>query len=116
MPINHATKPALVQAKAKIIGINKQPKIDTIPKLELMAILIGANIANYCIDALFSIEIETLYLWSDSRTALSWCSSYDIKEEFVSNRVRQIRKLAPKAKLKYLESANNPADILTRQP
>ena len=48
----NTTKPALVQAKAKIIGLNKQPKIDTIPKLELMAILIGANIANYCIDAL----------------------------------------------------------------
>ena len=116
VPIHYNTKPQLVLAKAKIIGINKEPKVDTIPKLELMAILIGANIANYCLDALFSIEIESLYLWSDSRTALSWCSSYDIKEQFVSNRVRQIRNLAPKAKLMYVESARNSADILTRQP
>ena len=116
VPIHYNTKPQLVLAKAKIIGINKEPKVDTIPKLELMAILIGANIANYCLDALFSIEIESLYLWNDSRTALSWCSSYDIKEEFVSNRVRQIRNLAPKAKLMYVESARNSADILTRQP
>ena len=53
-----------------------------------MALLTGANIANYCTDALFSIEIETLYMWSDSRKALSWCSSYETKEDFVSNRVR----------------------------
>ena len=106
----------LVKSKAKIVAINKEPKIDTIPKLELMALVIGSNVAVYCIDALFHIEIVTLYIWSDSKTALSWCSSYDKKEEFVSNRVRTIRENTPQAKLMYVESARNPADILTRKP
>ena len=105
----------MVKSKAKIVAINKEPKIDTIPKLELMALVIGSNVAVYCIDALFHIEIVTLYIWSDSKTALSWCS-YDKKEEFVSNRVRTIRENTPQAKLMYVESARNPADILTRKP
>ena len=31
VPINYSTKPTLLQSKAQIIGINKEPKIDTIP-------------------------------------------------------------------------------------
>ena len=38
------------------------------------------------------------------------------KEEFVSNRVRQIREIVPQANLLYVQSEMNPADILTRQP
>ena len=81
-----------------------------------MAIVLGAKVGKYCLEALFNITIKSLYLWSDSRTALSWCSSYDKKEEFVSNRVRQIRETLPQAQLMYVQSELNPADILTRQP
>ena len=116
VPVGNSCNPELVKAKAKIVGTNKQPKINTIPKLELMAMVIGSNLADYCLDALHHVEIVTLYVWSDSKTALSWCSSYDTKEEFVSNRVRTIRKNVPQAKLMYVESAKNPADILTRKP
>ena len=116
VPLENSCQSELVKSKAKIVAINKEPKIDTIPKLELMALVIGSNVAVYCIDALFHIEIVTLYIWSDSKTALSWCSSYDKKEEFVSNRVRTIRENIPQAKLMYVESARNPADILTRKP
>ena len=116
VPLGNSCQSELVKSKAKIVAINKEPKIDTIPKLELMALVIGSNVAVYCIDALFHIEIVTLYIWSDSKTALSWCSSYDKKEEFVSNRVRTIRENIPQAKLMYVESARNPADILTRKP
>ena len=112
---NSCIKSELVKSKAKIVG-KEGPKINTIPKLELMAILIGAKLAVYCINALFHVKIKTLYLYSDSRTALSWCSSYDKKEEFVSNRVRQIREIVPQANLLYVQSEMNPADILTRQP
>ena len=105
----------LVKAKAKIVG-KDGPKVNTIPKLELIGLVVGAQVGKYCLDALFSIFIKNLYLWSDSRTALSWCSSYDKKEEFVSNRVRQIRETLPRAILMYVQSELNPADILTRQP
>ena len=105
----------LVKSKAKIVG-KEGPKVNTIPKLELMAIVLGAKVGKYCLEALFNITIKSLYLWSDSRTALSWCSSYDKKEEFVSNRVRQIRETLPQAQLMYVQSELNPADILTRQP
>ena len=81
-----------------------------------MALLIGSILASYCIKAAFHVKFTELYLWGDSKTALSWCSSYDIKEDFVSNRVRQIRSNVPYAKLMYVKSEMNPADILTRQP
>merc|ERR1712055_791652 len=116
MPEENSCNSELVKAKAKIVGIDKQPKINSIPKLELMAIVMGSTLAAYCIDALHHIEIVTLNIWSDSKTALSWCSSYDKKEEFVSNRVRTIRENVPQAKLLYIESAKTPADILTRKP
>ena len=71
VPLENSCQSELVKSKAKIVAINKEPKIDTIPKLELMALVIGSNVAVYCIDALFHIEIVTLYIWSDSKTALS---------------------------------------------
>ena len=110
------TRSGLVKSQAKIVGKDKEPKRDTIPKLELMALLIGSILASYCTAAAFHVEFTTLYLWGDSKTALSWCSSYDIKEDFVSNRVRQIRINVPHAKLMFIKSEMNPADILTRQP
>ena len=113
--VGSCKKSGLVSSKAKIVG-KEGPKINTIPKLELMAIVVGAKLAVYCINALFQVKIKTLYLWSDSRTVLSWCSSYDKKEEFVSNRVRQIREGVPQARLLYVPSKLNPADTLTKQP
>ena len=113
---NSEIRSELVKSQAKIVGKDKEPKRDTIPKLELMALLIGSILASYCIKAAFHVKFTELYLWGDSKTALSWCSSYDIKEDFVSNRVRQIRSNVPHAKLMYIKSEMNPADILTRQP
>ena len=115
-PEGSGFKSELVKAKAKIVGTDGPPKTNTIPKLELMSLVIGSNLAVYCIDALFHIKINSLFLWNDSKTALYWCSSYDIKEEFVSNRIRTIRQNVPRAKLMYIKSEMNPADILTRQP
>ena len=113
---NSGIRSELVKSQVKIVGKDKEPKRDTIPKLELMALLIGSILASYCIKAAFHVKFTALHLWGDSKTALSWCSSYDIKEDFVSNRVRQIRSNVPHAKLMYIKSEMNPADILTRQP
>ena len=90
---NCGIRSELVKSQAKIVGKDKEPKQNTIPKLELMALLIGSILAPYCTQAAFHVKFTALYLWGDSKTALSWCSSYDIKEDFVSNRVRQIRSM-----------------------
>ena len=50
----------------------------------------------------------------DSNVALSWCSSDDLKDNFVIRRVIDIRRLVPNAELRYVDTSNNPADILTR--
>ncbi|GBL73630.1 hypothetical protein AVEN_230636-1 [Araneus ventricosus] len=43
----------------------------TIPRLELLACLLGARFAKYIVEA-FDIPSKALTFWSDSTTAISW--------------------------------------------
>ena len=55
----------------------------TIPKLELTASLIGARLIRY-LSNLF--KFETIYLWSDSKVAISWITSdCDVKDMYIAN-------------------------------
>ena len=50
----------------------------TIPKLEVTASLIGARLIRY-LSNLF--KFDTIYLWSDSKVAISWITSdHDVKD------------------------------------
>ena len=63
----------------------------TIPKLELTATLIGYRLTKH-LNSLFSFV--QLYLWTDSKVAISWVSSTkDIKDIYVANRVAEIQTL-----------------------
>ncbi|UYV67558.1 hypothetical protein LAZ67_5001204 [Cordylochernes scorpioides] len=61
----------------------------TIPRLELMAMVLGARLAN-AIQAALKRKCETT-LWSDSTTALSWIKREIEWRVFVRNRVREIQ-------------------------
>ena len=55
----------------------------TIPKLELTASLIGARLIRYVSNF---FKFETIYLWSDSKVAISWITSdRDIKDMYIAN-------------------------------
>ena len=63
----------------------------TIPKLELTASLIGARLIRYLSDL---FKFETIYLWSDSKAAISWITSdRDIKDVYIANRVAKVKTL-----------------------
>ncbi|UYV84394.1 hypothetical protein LAZ67_X002002 [Cordylochernes scorpioides] len=84
----------------------------TIPRLELMAMVLVARLAN-AIQAALKRKCETT-LWSDSTTALSWIKKEIEWRVFVRNRVREIQATTNLNDWRFVPSQLNPADLLSR--
>ncbi|UYV61043.1 hypothetical protein LAZ67_1003208 [Cordylochernes scorpioides] len=84
----------------------------TIPRLELMAMVLGARLAN-AIQAALKRKCETT-LWSDSTTALSWIKKEIEWRVFVRKRVREIQATTNLNDWRFVPSQLNPADLLSR--
>ena len=84
------------------------------PRWELASILIASNLLKFVLDAVPQLKDKDIFLWNDSKAALSWCSQVDIKDTLVLNRVKAIRERCPTTIIKYVPTTDNPADILTR--
>ncbi|GFS74360.1 integrase catalytic domain-containing protein [Nephila pilipes] len=99
----------LLQARSRIAPM----KTITIPRLELMAAVIG--------DWLFSSLKQTLklpniktYFWTNSSIVLTWITLREQWSVFVTNRISEIRKLTTSDDWLYISTDQNPADILSR--
>ena len=107
----------LVLSKGKVKSLKGSPKgdkADTIPKLELMAMLLGARMYNFLGNILKFTKSNNVYLWSDARVVLDWLNSPEINSTFVHRRVVDIRNLCANAHIRHVSSSFNPADIITR--
>ena len=104
----------LLKAKGKITPVHKVPREDTMPRWELASILVASNITTFTLDAVPQLRDKELFIWNDSKAALSWCTQVEIKDTYVHNRVTNIRERCPTATIKYVATAENPADIITR--
>ncbi|GBM00954.1 hypothetical protein AVEN_6294-1, partial [Araneus ventricosus] len=76
---------SFVSAKSRVAPLKKL----TIPRLELMACVLGVRLSNYLTEALSLSDIPK-YFWTDSTTALFWIKRNDQWGTFVGNRVREI--------------------------
>ena len=103
-----------VVAKGKIVPKKGGPG-NTIPKLELTAMKIAANLVVFCQNALEVPKENRVIIWCDAQAVLAWVSSANLANTFVHERVKQIRQLCPTAEVRYVDTANNPADIITRE-
>ena len=86
----------------------------TIPKLELTATLTGCRLTKH-LNSLFSFV--QLYLWTDSKVAISWVSSTkDVKDIYVANRVAEIQTIVSSLgiRIMHVPTESNPADLLSR--
>jgi hypothetical protein len=89
-------------------------KIITVPRLELCAALLLAELANKVKNAL-DINFNNCFLWSDSLIVLAWIQSPPNKfETFIANRISQIQRLSDKDQWRHVTSNQNPADIASR--
>jgi len=86
----------------------------TLPRLELIAALIGARLLHYfCKKTCYDIVEATF--WSDSTVALGWiCNDPNSWKTFVANRVTEIQTYTTPSQWKHCPREDNPADHLSR--
>lgn len=98
-----------ISAKSRISPL----KEITIPRLELLGCVLGARLAKYVVEAL-SLSNIPIYFWTDATVALSWIQREENWGIFVSNRVKEIRKLTDKECWRHIPGKINPADLPSR--
>ena len=84
----------------------------TIPRLELMAVLIGVRSLNV-VESELKLPVEKKFLWTDSKCVLNWISTKKDLSVFVRNRVLEIKKRED-ITFEYIPTNENPADVATR--
>ena len=105
--ITRGKQSALLMSKARVAPLKQL----TIPKLELMAAVIGARLMTHLLQ---SVPTKTFYLWSDSQIVLHWLTTNRKLKTFERNRVTEIQELTESRKWNYCSTDQNPADLLTR--
>ena len=89
-------------------------KVITIPKLELCAALLLAQLFDKT-RRILECKIDSIYLWSDSTIVLHWLQSCARDwSPFVANRIGEIQELTPINQWRHVMSSDNPADLLSR--
>ena len=88
-------------------------KATTLPRLGLMAVVIGTRITKFIITSL-KLEATKTYIWNDSQIVLYWIHSTKKLPQFIAHCIGEIHQLIPTATWKYCLTNSNPADLPTR--
>ncbi|KAI5732210.1 hypothetical protein M8J77_023385 [Diaphorina citri] len=101
----------LIRARTKVAPI----KTLTIPKLELSAALLLANLLKSLDPLIQNLKISQTYLFSDSTIVLGWLKTPPyLLNTFVSNRVQQILEVTSPSSWFHIKSGENSADVASR--
>jgi hypothetical protein len=102
----------LIYAKCRVAPAKQ--KI-TIPRMELLGIVIGTRGTKYVLKEL-RLTPTKIILWTDSECCLKWLTSTKQLTVFVANRVRQIQLLQSEVgiEFRHIKGTENPADVATR--
>ncbi|UYV66669.1 hypothetical protein LAZ67_4002499, partial [Cordylochernes scorpioides] len=84
----------------------------TIPRLELLACVLGARLVKFILTALTNSCPVTL--WTDSSTVMAWLKRKNEWNVFVRNRVQEIRDTVNNENWKFVYGKLNPADLPSR--
>lgn len=100
----------LLISKSRVAPI----KTITLPRLELLACLLGACLIENVLKTP-SFDNPQTSLWTESKIALYWIKGDSSRwQPFVRNRVDEINRLSDPARWAHCSSSHNPADLVTR--
>jgi hypothetical protein len=103
-------KMAFIMAKTRVAPV----KYVSIPRLELCAALLAARLAA-SIKVEIRQKIDQITFWSDSTTVLRWINSSHYRFHiYVGNRIGEILELSDAHQWRYVPTAQNPADDVSR--
>jgi hypothetical protein len=106
----HSTVIKWVAAKGKVCPLDPV----SIPRLELLAATLGAQMTDKIVKALQYDKLK-VFMWTDSMTALWWIRGRTRNlKMFVANRVLEILKYTDPSDWRYLPTKQNPADLISR--
>ena len=88
------------------------PQKTTIPRLELLGVLIGTRALTF-VERELHLPILSKVVWSDSQCVLHWLLSKKPLPVFVENRLKEI-KSHKEMSFKYVPTEQNPADLASR--
>ncbi|UYV76707.1 hypothetical protein LAZ67_14001843, partial [Cordylochernes scorpioides] len=108
-PENKGVSIQLLMAKSRLGPLKKT----TIPRMELLACMLGVRLSRYITESL-NLAAEPVYYWTDSTTALSWIKTNRQWGTFVNNRVKEICNTSGPNKWFYVPGSLNPADLPSR--
>ena len=109
--LSYQDQVALVMSKSRVTPT----KSITLPKLELMAAVMAARLANFVKSSLDNYDLSsTTHLWTDSQIVLYWIYKQTSSKPFIHLRVTEITEYFPPTKWSYTPTSENPADLLTR--
>ncbi|XP_064087427.1 uncharacterized protein LOC135202106 [Macrobrachium nipponense] len=101
---------SLIIAKGRVAPIKEL----TVPKLELMALLLGARLCEFIVETFEENKFEKIIVWSESKVALGWLVTKNNLPVFVKNRVMEINSITAGIVFSYVPSSENPSDWITR--
>ena len=107
---NKTAHVSLVMAKTKVAPLKKV----TVHCLELNGAVLSSKLAVKLLNVLKDVDLE-LFLWSDSKTALSWIRSHPGgHKQYITNRIIKIQESTSITSWRYVPTSTNPADVASR--
>jgi len=99
-----------IMAKTKVSPM----KPVSIPRLELLGACLGVKVAQKISKAI-KVDISKFIFWSDSQDVLYWITQHGKQyKPFVANRIGFIQQITNARQWRFVPTALNPADILSR--
>ena len=102
----------LLTSKARVTPV----EAPTLPRLELLSILVGAKLVKYILDTLDHLTFRGVHVWADNEPSIQWIRNRQSPLVFVKNQVEKILNIrrAYPFTLRHVPTQDNPADWLSR--